>query len=112
MSRHGRDLRQLTVQWVVLDGAFDGTRLTHETRTMNDLDRLLRGESRHHQLSPAGEARHQMRFDEPETHAQVCADKPLIDPRRRAARGVAQEAMIRKNARVVILYAILAGNVL
>ena len=73
VPRHARDLEQFAVQRVVFDGAFDGARVAHELRAVQDLDGLLRGEPRRDQLPPARVAEHEVRLDKPESDVEIRA---------------------------------------
>ena len=79
VAGHAGDLEQFAMQRVVLDGAFDGARVAHELRAVQDLDGLLRGESGRDQLAAAGVAQHQVRLDKPERDVQVGGDEALVD---------------------------------
>ena len=78
VSRHPRDLEQFFVERVVFHGPFHRTRISHEFRAVQNLDRLLSRQAGRDQLPRSRVAEHQMRLDEPERDMEIGVYKPFI----------------------------------
>jgi len=99
--RHARNLKQLVVQGIAGNRAFGSQGFADESRRVDDLDGLLRGQAGSDELASAAEAEHQVLLDESQRDMQIGGHETLVDVDRRAAAGCAQLAMGREILGVV-----------
>src|SRR5450631_1872217 len=78
MARHASDLEEFGVQGVVVDRPFGSHGIAHEARRVNDLDRLLRGQTGCDEFTASRETEHEMLLDEAERNVQIGFHKALI----------------------------------
>ena len=84
MARERGDFQQLLMQRIAGERSFGGTRIAHEQRTVQPLDRFLAGQADRNEFASAGEARHQVGLNEPKRDMQIGFHKPPVDMHRRA----------------------------
>ncbi len=102
VAGHTGDFEEFAVERVVVDGAFDGFRLTHEFGAVEDFDGFLGGESGGNEFTAAGEAEHEVGFDEAEGDAEIGGDEPLIDVDRGSGGCDAEAPVFGKDAGIVV----------
>ena len=110
VARHACDFGELAVQRIVENRTFDGQLFAHEAGAVDDLDGLLRGKAGDDELTAPGEARHQMRLNEAQREAQVCARETLIEVSGCAGTRDAKEAVAGEVARVVVFDTVRRGD--
>ena len=94
VAGHAGDFLQLFVEGVVVDGAFDRTRVAHEAGAVDDLDGFLGGEAGGDQFTAAGIAEHQVGLDEAEGDAEVGRDEGFGDVDGDAGFGFAEVTVV------------------
>lgn len=96
------DFDEFAVEGVVLDGAFDGALVAHEFGAMEDFDGFLGGEAWGDEFAAAGEAEHEVGFDEAEGDVEVGGDEAGVDVDGGTGGGIAEVGVFGEDFGVVV----------
>lgn len=108
---HPRDGRVLLVNRIALQATVAGVGVLQEVGPVPNPHGIERRQSGTDQFASAGEAGHEMGLDQPGGDLQIGIDVAGVDPNRRAAFGLAQVRMLIALLAVMILDAIIFGDV-